>query len=513
VIKTPPSPLRLAALIGFVLTCVLVLTYLWISFGGSIPFAAQGYRIEVAFPQANELASGADVRIAGVNVGTVVGLKVDAEDSRTLATLQIERRYTPIPTDTRATLRIKTLLGETYVELSTGNRTGPDLPDGGRLTDGQVEPDVALDQILSTFDPTTRRAFETWMQGQAEAIVGRGADINASFGTLPAFVDSGESLLSALNHQSASVRGLVAHTGQFFNAISARRGQLSGLITAANSLFATTARRNQDLADVFKALPRFELESRLTLPALTAFAHRADPVVRALDPIAPQLTQSFSLADQLSPQLRTLFERLGPTVTASKRGLPALDRVLDELPPLLQAFGPFLRNADPIVRYIGKFKTEITGFFGNVTAASQGFNSQSPFATGKAIHYVRASQTLTPAGLAFFSRALGIDRNDAYRSPGVYNQLKSGLATLNTAQCSAGNPAPPTSVNGSIPLTPNELDPIPPSLVQMVQQNVFRTTGRNIAAPACKAQGDIPGFSTLFPQLEADAPPSIAASR
>jgi hypothetical protein len=42
VIKTPPSPLRLAALIGFVLTCVLVLTYLWISFGGSIPFAAQG---------------------------------------------------------------------------------------------------------------------------------------------------------------------------------------------------------------------------------------------------------------------------------------------------------------------------------------------------------------------------------------------------------------------------------------------------------------------------------------
>ena len=61
-IKTPPSPLRLAGLIGFVLACVLVLTYLWISFGGSIPFAAQGYRIEVAFPQANELAGGADVR-------------------------------------------------------------------------------------------------------------------------------------------------------------------------------------------------------------------------------------------------------------------------------------------------------------------------------------------------------------------------------------------------------------------------------------------------------------------
>ena len=179
---------------------------------------------------------------------------------------------------------------------------------------------------------------------------------------------------------------------------------------------------------MFKALPQFELQSRLTLPALTAFAHSADPVVRALDPIAPQLTQSFGLADQLSPQLRGLFERLGPTVTASKRGLPALDRILGELPPLLQAFEPFLRNADPIVRYIGMFKPEITGFFGNVTAASQGFNRQTPFAPGQAVHYVRASQTLTPSMLAFYAHALGIDRNDAYRSPGAYNQLKSGLA-------------------------------------------------------------------------------------
>ena len=255
-IKTPPSPARLAALIGFVLACVLTLTYLWIGFGGSIPFAPRGYRIEVAFPQANELAGGADVRIAGVNVGTVVGLKLDKQDSRTLATIQIARQYAPLPTDTRATLRIKTLLGETYVELSTGDHHDGNLSDGGRIPDGQVAPDVTLDQILSTFDPTTRRAFETWMQSQAGAVVGRGEDINESFGNLPGFVDSGNKLLAELNGQSAAVRGLVANTGQFFNAISARRGELSGLITAANSLFTTTAQRNQDLADVFKALPR-----------------------------------------------------------------------------------------------------------------------------------------------------------------------------------------------------------------------------------------------------------------
>jgi virulence factor Mce-like protein len=507
-IKTAPSPLRLAALIGFVLACVTVLTYLWISFGGSIPLEPQGYRIEVAFPQANELAGGADVRIAGVNVGTVVGLTLDPQDNRTLATLAISRQYAPIPNDTRATLRIKTLLGETYVQLSAGNRSSGELPDHGRLPDGQVEPDVALDQILATFDPKTRAAFQTWMQAQAGAVLGRGEDINASFGYLPGFFDSSQRLVAALNGQSAAVRGLVANTGEFFNAISARRGELSGLITAANNLFQTTAQRNQELADVFKALPGFELQSRLTLPVLTAFGNSADPVVRALLPITSQLNETFALTEQLAPQFRALFERLGPVITASERGLPALDRILGEIPPLLQAFQPFLRNANPMVRYIGLFKPEITGFFGNVTAASQAYYNQTVFAPGQAVHYLRASQTMSPAGLAFSPRPLGINRDNAYRAPGVYHQLATGLSTLNTADCANGNPAPPTSATGSIPIQA----PNPPSIPSLIEQYVFRTSGRNIAAPPCRAAGTIPGYSTSFPQLTADPPPGLRAA-
>lgn len=493
-IKTAPSPARLAGLIAFVLTCVIVLTYLWVSFGGSIPFESQGYRFQVAFPQANELASGADVRIAGVNVGKVVGLTVDQRDSRTLATLELSRQYAPVPRDTRATLRLKTLLGETYVELSTGNRSSGALPDGGRLANGQVEPDVALDQILSTFDPKTRHAWQVWASSQAAAVVGRGQDINASFGLLPGFFDSSQRLLTTLNQQSAGVRGLVSHTGEFFNAISAQRGQLSGLITAADSLFQTTAQRNQQLADVFKALPNFELQSRLTLPALTAFGQRSDPVVRALEPIASELTRTFNLTAQLAPQFRGLFERLGPTVTASERGLPALDHILSSIPPLLNAFQPFLRNANPMVRYIGLFKPEITGFFANVAATAEGV---TPTARGgKYIHILRSSQPLTPSSLAFYPRPLGSDRNNAYRAPGSYEQLRSGLTTLDPAQCSNGNPAPPSSTT-------------PASLAAMIEQYVFRTSGRNVAAPPCRAQGAIDDYGTLFPHLQAEPPPSV----
>jgi ABC-type transporter Mla subunit MlaD len=187
--------------------------YLWIDFGGSLPFAPQGHRVAVAFPQANELATGADVRIAGVDVGKVVALNLDKADSRELATLQISRQYAPLPRDTRATLRIKTLLGETYVDLSAGRPGSGALTDGGRIPDGQVATNVDLDQILATFDPQTRTAFQTWMQSQAAAIAGRGEDINATFGNLPSFVDSGEHLLATVDSQSAPVRRLVANTG------------------------------------------------------------------------------------------------------------------------------------------------------------------------------------------------------------------------------------------------------------------------------------------------------------
>ena len=172
---------------------------------------------------------------------------------------------------------------------------------------------------------------------------------------------------------------LVANTGTFFNALSARQGELSGLITAANNLFQTTAQRNQQLADVFRALPNFELQTRLTLPALTRFAQagrsgrsraRADRHRANGDPWNHRQARRRSST--------ALFDRLGPTVTASERGLPALDRILGADPAAARRVPAVLRNANPIVSYIGLYKREITGFFANVTGASQAHDVELP---------------------------------------------------------------------------------------------------------------------------------------
>ena len=183
-------------------------------------------------------------------------------------------------------------------------------------------------------------------------------------------------------------------------------------------------------------------------------------------------------------EFRGLFERLGPAVSASERGLPAFDSIVAHIPPLLQAFEPWLQNANPMVRYIGLYKHEITGFFANAAAGTQGSNLRPPRASGDQIHFLRTTQTLSPQGLAFLPRTLGITRNEAYRAPGAYNQLGSGLEVLNSADCENGNPAPPSSAD-------------PSGLEAFLAPYVFRTTGRNVAAPACREQGPISAHHPL----------------
>src|SRR5437868_15455886 len=119
--KTPPSPARIGAMLIFALSCFGLLLFLWLSFGGAVPLKPKGYRVKIAFPEAATLGLEADVRVAGVTVGHVKQKELDSADNRTLVTLELDSRYAPLSRSARAILREKTLLGETYVELTPGH--------------------------------------------------------------------------------------------------------------------------------------------------------------------------------------------------------------------------------------------------------------------------------------------------------------------------------------------------------------------------------------------------------
>src|SRR3954463_8547233 len=108
-------------MVGFALSCFGLLLFLWLAFGGSIPFAPKGYRFTTSFGEATQLAKKADVRISGVSVGKVKASEA-GRHGRPKAETQLEPRYAPIPKNTKATLRQKTLLRETYLDPTPGDK-------------------------------------------------------------------------------------------------------------------------------------------------------------------------------------------------------------------------------------------------------------------------------------------------------------------------------------------------------------------------------------------------------
>ena len=133
-VKQAPTFGRLLTMALFALSCFGLILFLWLSFGGPVPLQSKGYRFKVAFPEATQLGLEADVRTAGVTIGKVRAKDIDSKHpNRTVATLEIDPKYAPISSDARAILRQKTLLGETYVELTPGTNNAPKIPEDGML--------------------------------------------------------------------------------------------------------------------------------------------------------------------------------------------------------------------------------------------------------------------------------------------------------------------------------------------------------------------------------------------
>jgi phospholipid/cholesterol/gamma-HCH transport system substrate-binding protein len=513
---TAPTKGKIAWMILFAASCIGLLLFLWISFGGSVPLSPQGYRIVIQFPQATQLGTQADVDIAGVKVGTVVSVNLDKHTGLNRAVIQIDPKYAPRPVNTRAILRTKTILGETYVALSFGNPNGRMLKDGASLPQAQVAGTVDLDQILNTFNPKTRRAFESWMQDDGMAFTGRGQDFNTALASLQPFATNVSSVLAVLERDRGATRALLSNGSDVLHAISQNPKALQGLITNSNQVFAATASRNRELAASVQNFPAFLRSTRLTVSDLKQFSETAMPLINELEPAAKPFSDALVSLSKLTPALRTVFTGLGPLTAAADSGVPALEQILDvtSKPPSgsLKAVFPsvtsFLGNIVPIVNYVNVYRRQIAAFFANGTAATQA--TQGGIADpSQLLHVLRAASVLNPDGLTNYSARSGVSRANPYAVPSGYGAtaLKDGLKVFTASLCGSGSqtPAVPSAASGW-----NDF----PDEQEILNSAVYGGEGADpakVPAPKCKAQGPLAsqtipnsdGLSQTFPNLQA----------
>jgi phospholipid/cholesterol/gamma-HCH transport system substrate-binding protein len=422
--KQAPSFGRILTMVLFALSCFGLLLFLWISFGGPIPLKPEGYRFKVAFPEATQLGLEADVRVAGVRVGKVRGKELAPDGNRTLATIELDPKFAPVRKTAKAILRQKTLLGETYVELTPGAPGSPTIPEGGTLSNARVTPTVELDEIFTVFDPQTREAFKAWQQDLDESYTGRGQDLSDSFGNLPTFATDATALLKILDEEEAPLQRLIRDTGGVFAALTQDEGALHGLIVNSEAVFSATASQNDALAETFRIFPTFLDESRLTLARLRTFAVDTRPLIRDLRPVARDLKPTLRDVRLLAPDLRALFRDLDPLIAASKKGLPALRDTLRGTKPVLAAMAPFLGNLNPILDYLGTYSHQVSDFLG---FAAGGLAAKVPTATpGGVGHYLRQ---ISPFG----SETLGVHRTRESTNRGNTYLPPLGLSSQQTA--------------------------------------------------------------------------------
>jgi len=396
----------------FALSCAGLLLFLWLSFGGTIPFNPQGYRFEVAFPNAQQLAPQSDVRVSGVSVGTVVNTQLDPRGNRTLATIQLQNHYAPIHTTARAILREKTILGETYVDLEPGLPGTPWLRDGGMLARSQVVPAVQLDDVFNALDAPTRAAFQQWQQELAQAVRGNAQNLNAVLGNLPTFAANATDILRVLDVEHAAVVRLSVNGGTVFDALSRNQAALRNLITTAQTTFATTAANNNALAATFRNFPAFLDQTKATMTRLQSFALNTDPLVRELEPVANDLGPTLASVRALSPNLKSFFFHLGPLITASKTGLPALRDVLNGATPLLGQLGPFLEQLNPILGWLSLHQQLISDF---ISVGASGLAAKTTsFGGGGVGHYLRQFSPVGAETLSIFPSRDANNRGNTY---------------------------------------------------------------------------------------------------
>jgi virulence factor Mce-like protein len=507
--KRAPTLANILVIVLFALSCFGLLLFLWESFGGPVPLKPRGYRFNVALSRTLALAEQSDVRIAGVKVGHVVSL-AERPGGLTDVTLEMNHQYAPVPVSDHMILRQKTLLGETYIELlpQRGVPPGPLLPDGGRLPSSHVDPAVTLDDILSALDPRTRAAFKAWQQSLAASYNGRGEQLNSGFAELEPFVANANKLLAVLASQEGAVRATIHGTNVLFDALTERQGQYRGFIVNGERTFHALAQSSAQFADAFRALPAFERRGSATLREADSLATVATPVLISAHTWERELTTLLEGVRGFTPSFNNLLTNFGPFASASKRGLPALERSFALLAPLLGSVTPDLRNFEPFLKYTGQYVPELQSLFANVTAATESHNMNSDLATHQEQHYLRGLPTVSPEGLAVYSSRIGTNRANPYFKPGAFRQLgNGGLQVFSTAACANSAPSlsrpPKPPPSGKAKSEQEKQEELEKQLVEDHVVNEAGSTTNQVPAPACVQQSPFmwEGTTSQFPQV------------
>jgi phospholipid/cholesterol/gamma-HCH transport system substrate-binding protein len=129
---------------AFVIVGVLALGYLSFTLGG-LDFKHRSFTLHARFSSVGELKLGDTVKLAGVSIGEVKGIKLVDFSADTELSLDDGVK---LPDDTIASIQSAGLLGDAYVSLSPG-ASDHNLATGERIL--RTEPAISITELIAKY--------------------------------------------------------------------------------------------------------------------------------------------------------------------------------------------------------------------------------------------------------------------------------------------------------------------------------------------------------------------------
>lgn len=314
------------ALGAFILAALGVLAYMSIAVGGLK--IGKAIMVQAKFDNAAGLVKDSAIMIAGVHVGSVDGLTVAHNMALVKLRLSTDAH---VRKDVHASIRMKSLLGEKYVELLPQSETAPLLADGDviTVTDVPVEIDTVMKRIGPALEDVDPKDVGIIVHAVARTLDGRG-----------------EKLGDTLDKTAAAIATLDRVLTRNEDTLSRMLTNLDRATTHAPELVARLDRMSADLEPGTRELgargpvllKRFDRLSQQLAPTTDQLAARGPGLVTkmegTLDALSPGLTRLPKTLDTLQPSLDRL-----------PRTLERLDRLVGKLEGTLNKIDPVLNQA------------------------------------------------------------------------------------------------------------------------------------------------------------------------
>jgi phospholipid/cholesterol/gamma-HCH transport system substrate-binding protein len=278
-------------------TAVLAVSISNTGLGDTATYAAR-------FTDVTSLNPGDDVRVSGVRVGQVDELSiVDGHLAR--VTFSVDRSMR-LPTDVRATIKYRNMVGQRYIALERGETSTSDrMREGAEIPLDRTTPALDLTDLFNGFKPL----FQALSPEEVNTL-------------------SGE-IVQVLQGEGGTVDSLLAHTGSLTATLANRDQVIGQVIENLNSVLRTINGQGDALSTLVSTLQRL----------VSGLAGDRVAIGDAIEGIGELTNATAGLLEQARQPLKDSIAGLGQLSANLVTGQEDLSRFLTVLPDKFQAVG------------------------------------------------------------------------------------------------------------------------------------------------------------------------------